>query len=93
MSIMSIWDLLFVLFSTGFLFGVLKAWNKRIYFLAYVIIILFAILLTLFGGEAVSSNLEWWQWLIGIADFIVGIELGQLAYEVYWKNDESGDLP
>lgn len=70
----------------GFVMGVIMGWNKKIYFIGMMIlVILWLAAVSYVGISALESEVVWWEFLINVFFIVVGINVGSFSYNEAFK--------
>lgn len=77
---------MFFYFILGALWGVIKAWKKKLVFFMWLILVILVIVMGFIDGTgSLTSNLPWYLWLYQLFWFVFGIFSGELMYKDAFK--------
>lgn len=66
----------------GFVMGVILGWNKKVYFIGMmVILVLWLAAVSYVGISTLESEVVWWEFIINVFFVMVGINAGRFSYE------------
>ncbi len=65
----------------GVLVGIVEAWNKKVFFVLFVIGLIIVIVSYLVLGSAYSAEYPWWRTVFGIVFVAIGIFAGERIYK------------
>jgi len=74
---------LLISFCFGYIFGVIEAWNKVVFFwLLFTLVVLFLISLLIYESNHVESELDLLKIFLGSISTFVGMRLGRFNYDI-----------
>ena len=70
----------------GFVMGVIRGWNKKVYFIGFLVVaILWIIAASYTGLSNIESEIVWWKILINVLFLALGINIGESSYRETFK--------
>ena len=70
----------------GVLVGIIEAWNKKIFFMLFVLGLIFVIIGHIVAGSPYSAEYPWWRTIFGVFFMVIGVFAGERIYkEVFNK--------
>ena len=70
----------------GLIIGVIDAWNKKVMFAIWLIVLIIFIPLNFYSGTPIYSEAyPWWRTIFGVFFVIMGIISGKIMYKETFK--------
>ena len=78
---------IFLYLFIGFAIGIIEAWNKKVWFVAWFLLLIGYILNAIMFPQEFTNSFSdfiWWRFLINIIVLVIGIKIGNKIYKDIW---------